>query len=91
MSNIDLELREFVVDNYLFGQTNGLTDETSFLDAGIIDSTGVLELVSFLQTKYGIHLEDDEIVPENLDSLQRLNAFVRAKQSAAGLEVGRCS
>ena len=73
------QLREFVIDNFLYGRTNGLTDDTSLLDAGIIDSTGILELVSHLENVYSIHLEDHELVPDNLDSVSKLAKFVQSK------------
>jgi len=88
--NIDQEFRTFVVDNFLFGQEDGaLSQDTSFLDAGIIDSTGVLELIGFLQERYGIVVEDQEIVPENLDSICRVARFVERKLAAPTLE-GSC-
>jgi len=73
------QLRQFIVDTFLYGRVNGLGDETSFLDAGIIDSTGVLELISHLEQAYGVHLEDHELVPENLDSINKLAAFLERK------------
>lgn len=80
MSQIREELRHFIVDNFLLGQDDvGLTDEASFLDRGIVDSTGVLELVSFLERRYAIKLDDEELVPENLDSIDNLVAFLERK------------
>lgn len=80
MSQIREELRNFVVDNFLLGQESpGLTDDASFLDQGIVDSTGVLELVSFLERRYAITLEDEELVPENLDSIDNLVGFLEHK------------
>ncbi len=80
MSQIREELRHFVVDNFLLGQDDvGLTDDASFLDRGIVDSTGVLELVSFLERRYAIKLDDEELVPENLDSIDNLVAFLERK------------
>jgi acyl carrier protein len=73
------ELRQFIVDNFLYGRANGLADDTSFLDAGIIDSTGVLELISHLEQAYSIHLEDHELVPNNLDSINKVAAFLHRK------------
>jgi acyl carrier protein len=91
VANITEELKQFVVANFLFGQGNGcLSEEASFLEKGIIDSTGVLELVAFLERQYAIRLADDEIVPENLDSLERLTRFVKRKLSAGAGEVGEC-
>lgn len=80
MQNIQQELRQFVIDNFLFGQGNGnLRNNDSFLDKGIIDSTGVLELVVFLEEKYHIKIEDRELAPDNLDSINNLLRFVETK------------
>lgn len=77
------EIRNFIVDNFYYGQdTNALTDDVSFLENGIIDSTGVLELVSFIQETYAIEVLDDEIIPDNFDSLSKLSSFVARKKSA---------
>lgn len=77
---IEQDVRQFVISNFLFGEDNGsLTANESFLESGIIDSTGVLELVSFLEQTYGIKVRDEELVPDNLDSLQKVAAFVQRK------------
>ncbi len=76
------EIRKFIIDNFYYGQDDqSLTDDASFLENGIIDSTGVLELVSFIQEKYRIRVADDELIPENLDSLNNLSAFVSRKSA----------
>jgi len=81
MQNIEQELRQFVVDNFLFGQANGhLSNSDSFLDKGIIDSTGVLELVVFLEETYRIKIQDRELVPDNLDSINNLVRFLERKR-----------
>lgn len=78
------ELRQFILDNYLFGQAAfTLSDDTSFLENGIIDSTGLLELIAFLEKKYGIRLEDQEIIPDNLDSIAKLTQFIQQKLSSS--------
>lgn len=81
MQTVDIgsEIRDFVVTNFLFGKGDGLSDDESLLDNGVIDSTGVLELVSYLQERFAIQIEDDEIVPANLDSIQNLVNFVVRK------------
>ena len=79
MQNVHSEIRQFIIDNFLFGQGEKLTDGESFLDKGIIDSTGVLELVGFLQERYSITIDDDELVPDNLDSVDRVLTFVQKK------------
>ena len=76
-------VRDFVIGNFLFGEHDGLADTDSFLDAGIIDSTGVLELVGFLETTFGIAVADEDLVPSNLDSVERIVRFVARK---AGLQ-----
>jgi acyl carrier protein len=80
MTNIHQEIREFVVSNFLFGQGESLTDTQSFLESGIIDSTGVLELVAFLEQQFGITVADRELLPENLDSVANATRFVTQKQ-----------
>jgi len=75
-------VREFVVGNFLFGDGGQLKDDTSFMESGIIDSTGILELITFLEEKYEIKIEDDELIPENLDNLQNVARFVDRKVNA---------
>lgn len=73
-------LRRFIGENFMFQEeVNALPEETSFLDAGIIDSTGVLELVCFLENTFGIEVADDEMLPENLDSIRAITAYVKRK------------
>ena len=73
-------LRRFIGENFMFQEeVNSLPEETSFLDAGIIDSTGVLELVCFLENEFGIQVADDEMLPENLDSIRAISAYVKRK------------
>jgi acyl carrier protein len=79
MSDIAQQISTFITDNLLLGRTVDLAGTSSFLDAGIIDSTGVLELVQFLEETWGLSVKDDEMVPENLDSLVRLESFVKKK------------
>jgi len=73
------EIRSFIVENFLYGQDDGFGDDVSFLEKGIIDSTGVLELVSFVEDKYGISVDDEELVPDNFDSLNNLSAYIARK------------
>lgn len=80
MSTIQTEIRQFVTDNFLFGQADrALANDESFLESGIIDSTGVLELIAFLESKFGISIADEELVPANLDSVDRVSQFVERK------------
>lgn len=80
MKDIATTLRTFVVENYLFGQVDGFTDQASFLERGIVDSTGMLEVIAFLEETYNIKVEDDELLPENLDSINKLTKFVQRKR-----------
>lgn len=74
-----------MVENFLFGQGGDkLKDNESFLESGIIDSTGVLELVGFLESHYSITVEDQELVPANLDSIDSVVGFVSRKLPHAG-------
>ena len=79
-------IRQYIIDNFLFGDALGLNDEMSFIDKGIIDSTGMLELIMHLEESFNIKLEDDELVPENLDSVQNIGRFLDQKlaQQAQG-------
>jgi acyl carrier protein len=81
MSDSKDRVRTFVVENFLFGEGEDLKDDTSFLDEGIIDSTGILELVDFLEEEFEISIDDEELIPENLDSLNNVSAYVDKKQN----------
>jgi acyl carrier protein len=72
-------LRQFIVENFLFGRETLFTDEESLIERGLIDSTGILELIAFLESKYSFKVLEDEMVPDNLDSIARLGDFIRRK------------
>jgi acyl carrier protein len=97
MESLTKELRTFIVDNFLFGVESGrfaFSDEDSFQERGIVDSTGILELVCHLQERYAIVIDDSELVPDNLDSINRVERFVerkRAGDSGEQLSVARAS
>jgi acyl carrier protein len=77
---IEQKIRQFITDNFLFREDRAsLTDAESLLEAGVIDSTGVLELVAFLEREFGLAVDDAEIVPENLDSISRIVGYVKGK------------
>jgi acyl carrier protein len=76
-------IREFVETSFLFREgRERLRDDESLLGAGLIDSTGILELVSYLESAFGIVVQDEEIVPENLDSVGQIAAYVEMKHAA---------
>lgn len=84
MPTIEADVRRFVTDNFLFGRQGFTLDaDDSFLERGLIDSTGVLELVSFLEDRFQVRVADDELVPDNLDSINRLIQFVEQKLQEA--------
>lgn len=84
MPAIETDVREFVTDNFLFGRTNvSLDGDDSLLEEGLIDSTGVLELVTFIEDRFDVTVEDEELVPNNLDSINRLITFIEAKVEEA--------
>jgi acyl carrier protein len=80
---MEAELRSFLAENFLLGEEfRGLPGSASLIEAGIIDSTGVLELVGFLEEAYEIEITDSELVPENLDSIDKVVRFVDAKRNS---------
>ena len=77
---IEEQIREYVVDNFLFSEDGyHLPEDASFLEEGIVDSTGVLELVMFVEETFDVTVEDDEIVPENFDSVAQLAEYIHRK------------
>ena len=75
------QIKNFIVDNFLFGDGEHLENNTSFMENGIIDSTGILELVSYLEKTFNIKIQDDELLPENLDSIDNAVSFLSRKLS----------
>jgi acyl carrier protein len=80
MPTTTTQLREFVTANFYVPSAVVIDDIPSFLDHGILDSTGVLELVTFIEGKFGISVPDHELVPSNFDSLAALSAYVERKR-----------
>lgn len=79
--DIEEKLRNFILENYLFTDDESqLSNADSFLDKGILDSTGILEVIYFIEDEYSLKVEDEEMIPENLDSVEYLVAFVKRKQ-----------
>ena len=78
-------VRQFVVENFYVSDSGELTDEASLIESGIVDSTGILEVILFVESEFGILVEDHEAIPENLESISQIAAFVaRKRQAAAG-------
>ena len=81
MSETVKKLREYVFDNFLFtDEENALGNDDSFMEKGIIDSTGILEVITFIEEDFGITVKDEELIPENLDSINNLSAFIQRKR-----------
>jgi acyl carrier protein len=75
------KLRRFILENFLFTDDESeLNDEDSFIENQIIDSTGILEVIEFLEDEWNIKTEDDEMIPDNLDSVNKVISFVERKQ-----------
>lgn len=76
-------LRAFIASNFYVPKGQSIEENTSFLDNGIIDSTGVLEIVAFIEREFEIDVKDHELVPANFDSLAALSAFIHRKKDTA--------
>lgn len=79
--SIENTIRSYVLENYLFtNDQSALNSSDSFLEKGVLDSTGILEVINFLEDEFGIKVEDEEMVPENLDSVNNIVAFIERKR-----------
>jgi len=87
MNDFATPLRHFICENFLFGGQDSFSDDASLVEEGIVDSTGVLELITHLESTYGIAIDDDELVPENLDSISNLARFIAGKKPAVEIAV----
>lgn len=77
------QIRTFILENFILEKPEDLKDDESMLEKGIIDSTGVLELVAFLESTYEIKVEDEELIPENLDSIKNIVSYLERKLAQA--------
>lgn len=76
---IKTKLKTFIKDNFLLGNDSNLQDDDSFMGKGVVDSTGILEVVSFVEATFNLRVEDEELMPENLDSINNLLNFIKTK------------
>ena len=84
MDNVLGRVRAFIEENFLFrSDLSGLADSDSLLENGVMDSTGILELVAFLESDFSIQMSDAEIVPDNLDSIAAIATYLERKLAAA--------
>ena len=77
-------IRDYVVDSFLLGVSDGLANDDSLIESGVLDSTGVVEMVTFLEESFGILVDDEDLTSENLDSIERLAGFVQRKRCVSG-------
>ena len=76
------QIKEFIIDNFLFGDANGFDDETSFFEEGILDSTGILELIGFIEKEFNIKVADNELTPDIFYNIKTVGAYVKDKIAA---------
>ncbi len=82
--SIEKSIRDYILDNFLFtDDQSALGNDDSFLEKGIIDSTGILELITFMEEEFELVVGEEEMIPENLDSVNRITSFIGGKQSSA--------
>jgi len=79
MSEHEPEIRNFLTEQFLFGESRPLERDVSLFDQGIVDSTGILELINYMEEHFGIKVQDDELLPENLDTIGNICAFLERK------------
>jgi len=88
-ASVEISIRRYVLENFLFTEDESqLRDNASFLEEGIVDSTGVLELVMFVEETFGIAVADEDLLPENFDSVDNLARYVREKKASVVPDVG---
>lgn len=84
MTQVETKIRAFILNNFLFSEDQSmLSSKDSLLEKGVMDSTGVLELISFLEREFEITLDDAEMIPENLDTVERIVSFIERKRGQA--------
>jgi len=84
MQDVKAVVRKFLLDNFAMGGGVAIEDDTSFMEDHILDSTGFIELITFIEETFGLAVDDEEMVPENFDSLLNIEAYVARKRAAAG-------
>jgi acyl carrier protein len=87
MTTVDQEIRTFLSENFSLGHITRLPGDQSLTERGFIDSVGIVELLSFLETRYEIQISDEETVPENIDTIDNIVRFVGTKRTALEVAV----
>jgi acyl carrier protein len=80
-NHVSLQIRKFVLDKFPLARKQQIKDSDPLLESGVLDSLGVLDLVSFVEQEFSVHVEDEELVPENFQTIDRIAAFVESKSS----------
>lgn len=80
---VQQRVRQFIIENFYVSDPDGLADDSLLVTSGVVDSTGMLEMIAFVESEFGIRIADDEMVPENLESIERIASFVARKRQAA--------
>ena len=87
--SVESLIRNYILESFLFTDDGSqLQDDVSFLEEGIVDSTGVLELVMFVEETFGLEVDDEEVVPENFDSVERLARYIRQRRGELTSDAG---
>ncbi len=86
--SIERHVRDFIMQNFIVSDPDRLETHASLLEEGVIDSTGVLELVAFIEERFDIKIKDEELVPENLDSIAHIRDFIHAKLNISDKRTG---
>ena len=82
MSAMHQQIRDYIVENFLFGDTDTkFSDDDSFMENGFIDSTGILEVITYIEENFNFKIKDNELIPDNLDSINNLVRFITTKQA----------
>jgi len=86
MNDVQQEIHNYIVDKILFDNGEKLDEDLSFQESGILDSTGFLELITFVEEKFRVEISDRELVPENFDTLRKISGFVQSKKQSNSLD-----
>ena len=86
MIDVQYEIRNYIVDRILLDDDDRLDENLSFQESGILDSTGFLELITFVEENFGIEISDRELIPENFDTLRKISGFVQSKKQSNSLD-----
>src|SRR6266404_8199664 len=82
-NHVNLQIRKFILNKFPLGRKQQIKDSDNLLESGVLDSLGVLDLVSFVEQEFFVHVTDDELVPENFESIDRIAAFIETKSSTS--------